>query len=70
MERGRVGIKPVIPKIGILFSQKEDFTEIACKPKLLPLKSLNLEKLEKMERELINQNRIITEEEYRSNLIK
>jgi BBSome-interacting protein 1 len=46
----------VIPKTGMVFSKRDEFSEIMCKPKLIPLKSLNLMKLEEMEKELLIQN--------------
>lgn len=52
----KIKLKPVIPKTGMVYSQKNEFQEIMCKPKLIPLKSLNLMKLEEMEKELLNQN--------------
>ena len=58
----RANLKPVIPKIGIRFSRRDEFQEILCKPKLIPLKSLNLMKLEEMERELLMQNNQVNEE--------
>ena len=36
-------------------SGKNEFQEIMCKPKLIPLKSMNLVKLEQMEKELMTQ---------------
>ena len=43
-------IKEVLPKHGQLYD--EDLpTMVLCKPKLLPLKSVTLEKLEKMQRD-------------------
>ena len=43
-------IKDVLPKQGQLYD--EDLpTMVLCKPKLLPLKSVTLEKLEKMQRD-------------------
>jgi len=43
-------IKEVLPKQGQLYD--EDLpTMVLCKPKLLPLKSVTLEKLEKMQRD-------------------
>lgn len=43
-------IKPIIPKDGIL-SYEEDSFFILCKPKLLPIKSVTIEKMEKLQRE-------------------
>ena len=43
-------VKEVLPKQGL--SYHEDMpTVVLCKPKLLPLKSVSLEKMEKMQRE-------------------
>ncbi|RWS12505.1 BBSome-interacting protein 1-like protein [Dinothrombium tinctorium] len=41
-------IKPVIPNQGIVFQEEKSFY-VLCKPKLLPLKSVTLEKLERMQ---------------------
>ena len=59
----RFNLKPIIPKTGMIFSTKPEFTEIACKPKLLPLKSINLMKLEEMEKEIMRQNILLNKEE-------
>ena len=45
-------LKEVIPKNGLVYSEKGSFSEILCKPKILPLKSLTLLKLEGMEKQL------------------
>ncbi len=45
-------IREVMPKAGLVYSEKATLTEVLCKPKILPLKSLTLLKLEKMEQEL------------------
>lgn len=42
--------KEVIPKSGQLY--QEDFPSVVlCKPKIMPLKSITLEKMEKMQKE-------------------
>lgn len=46
-------IKPVIPNQGIVIQEEKPFF-IVCKPKLLPLKSVTLEKVEKMQKEAEN----------------
>ena len=48
-------LKEVVPKNGLVYSEKGAMTEILCKPKILPLKSMTLVKLEEMEKELVNQ---------------
>lgn len=45
-----VFIKQFVPKIGLLH-HKESSKLILCKPKLMPLKSMTLEKLQKMQSE-------------------
>ena len=42
--------KFVLPKAGLVYSEKGSLTEILCKPKLLPIKSAELLRLEDMER--------------------
>ena len=42
--------REVLPKRGLLFTESQPQT-VLCKPKLLPLKSLTLERLETMQRE-------------------
>ncbi len=43
-------VKPVIPDQGTIIHEEKPFF-ILCKPKLLPLKSITLEKLEKLQRD-------------------
>lgn len=43
-------LKHFVPKFGLLH-HKESLQLILCKPKLLPLKSMTLEKLQKMQSE-------------------
>ena len=43
-------MKEVLPKQGLLY-QEDMPTVVLCKPKILPLKSVTLEKLEKMQKE-------------------
>lgn len=45
-----VSIKHFVPKVGLLH-HKESAQMILCKPKLMPLKSVTLEKLQKMQSE-------------------
>lgn len=42
-------VHEVLPKAGLVVSEKGNLTEILCKPKILPLKSITLQKLEEME---------------------
>jgi len=45
-------IKEILPKAGLVYSEKATLSEILCKPKILPLKSVTLMKLEQMESQL------------------
>lgn len=45
----------VLPKAGLVYSEKGSLTEILCKPKLLPIKGSELLRLEAMEREVAAQ---------------
>ena len=47
-------LKQIIPKNGLLFHETKDFPEILIKPKLLPLKSMTLRKLEELEKNFDN----------------
>ena len=48
-------LKEILPKAGLVYSEKALLSEALCKPKLLPLKSETLLKLEKMEHDLAQQ---------------
>ncbi|KAF6253436.1 BBSome-interacting protein 1 [Scenedesmus sp. NREL 46B-D3] len=45
----RPSLQEVLPKSGLVVSEKGGLSELLCKPKLLPLKSITLQKLEEME---------------------
>lgn len=47
----------VLPKAGLVVSEKGNLTETLCKPKLLPLKSITLQKLEEMETKIVELSR-------------
>ena len=44
-------LKEVLPKTGLVYSERGALGEVFCKPKILPLKSSVLEKLSAMEGE-------------------
>lgn len=54
------GLQEVLPKAGLVVSEKGNLTEILCKPKIMPLKSITLQKLEEMEAKAaqLNEQRI------------
>ena len=39
----------VLPKAGLVVSERGNLTEVLCKPKIMPLKSVTLEHIEQME---------------------
>lgn len=43
-------LKEIIPKSGIVYNEKHELNEVLCKPKLLPLKSFTIRKLEELEK--------------------
>eukprot|EP00981_Chlorochromonas_danica_P001234 scaffold268_cov210-Ochromonas_danica.AAC.29 len=53
MEASNGSRKPVIaeilPKSGLVYSEKGGFAEVLCKPKILPLKSAVLEQLQRLD---------------------
>ncbi|XP_076163513.1 BBSome interacting protein 1 isoform X1 [Ptiloglossa arizonensis] len=59
-------IDVVLPRQGLLY-QEENLDYILCKPKLIPLKSVTLEKLEKMQRDAELKIREVSEEESKEN---
>jgi len=44
-------IKEVLPKAGLVYSEKSTLSEVLTKPKIMPIKSITLERLEAMEKE-------------------
>lgn len=45
------GLSEVLPKAGLVYSEKGNLSEVMCKPRILPLKSITLQKIEQMEKE-------------------
>lgn len=43
-------VRHILPKAGLVYSEKAALTEILCKPKIMPIKSATLEKMEAMEK--------------------
>lgn len=50
-EDGDKALHEVLPKTGLVYSERGALSEILCKPKIIPLKSAVLEKLQKIEGE-------------------
>ena len=43
-------LQEVLPKAGLVYSEKGNLSEVLCKPKIMAIKSPSLEKLEEMEK--------------------
>lgn len=43
-------LQEVLPKAGLVYSEKGNLSEVLCKPKIMAIKSPSLEKLEQMEK--------------------
>lgn len=50
-QSGRPLLQEVLPKAGLVYSEKGNLSEVLCKPKIMPIKSVSLEKLESMEQQ-------------------
>ena len=40
----------ILPKAGLVYSEKGNLSEVLCKPKIMPIKSSTLEQIEQMEK--------------------
>lgn len=49
-------ITEVLPKQGLVYSEKQSLSESLCKPKLIPIKSQTLQKMETIEKEAHQQS--------------
>lgn len=45
-------IKEILPQAGEIYSEKQKFSFVLCKPKIMPIKSKAQKKLEKIEKTL------------------
>jgi len=50
MATEKLVFKEVLPKQGLLFTEQNS-TPVLCKPKMMPMKSVTLEKMENMQKE-------------------
>jgi len=44
-------VPEILPKAGLVYSEKGNLSEVLCKPKIMPIKSVTLQKLEQMEKQ-------------------
>eukprot|EP00238_Polyblepharides_amylifera_P005376 CAMPEP_0196577030 /NCGR_PEP_ID=MMETSP1081-20130531/6174_1 /TAXON_ID=36882 /ORGANISM="Pyramimonas amylifera, Strain CCMP720" /LENGTH=70 /DNA_ID=CAMNT_0041895819 /DNA_START=120 /DNA_END=332 /DNA_ORIENTATION=- len=49
-DKQKSALQEVLPKAGLVYSEKGNLSEVLCKPKVMPLKSITLERLEEMEK--------------------
>jgi BBSome-interacting protein 1 len=56
-QAGVVELSEILPKAGLVYSEKGNLSELLCKPKLLPLKSVTLQRIEEMEQRLQQLNK-------------
>ncbi|KAF4322593.1 hypothetical protein BBO99_00003773 [Phytophthora kernoviae] len=47
----RVQIQEVLPKAGLVYSERGNLTEVLCKPKIMPIKSSTLLRIEEIEKQ-------------------
>jgi BBSome-interacting protein 1 len=47
-------LQEILPKAGLVYSEKGNLSEVLSKPKIMPIKSITLEKIEQMEKEAAN----------------
>lgn len=45
----------VTPKAGLVYSERGMLTGVMCKPKVMPIKSMTLEKIEEIERKILEE---------------
>lgn len=45
----------VTPKAGLVYSEGGMLTGVLCKPKVMPIKSMTLEKIEEMEQKILEE---------------
>lgn len=57
-------IPEIMPKAGLVYSEKGNLTEVLCKPKIMPIKSMTLERIEQLERQAAEMGNEEVKEEY------
>ncbi|ETW02042.1 hypothetical protein H310_05659 [Aphanomyces invadans] len=51
MNKPRELLQEVLPKAGLVYSERGNLSEVLCKPKLMPIKSLTLVQIEEIEKQ-------------------
>ncbi|KAL9652742.1 hypothetical protein ABK040_010776 [Willaertia magna] len=57
-------IQEVIARAGLVYSEKSTLGEILSKPKIIPLKSITLQKIEEMEKEALEKGFKLQQQEH------
>ncbi|CEG38705.1 protein [Plasmopara halstedii] len=47
----RIQIQEVLPKTGLVYSERGNLTEVLCKPKIMPIKSATLLRIEEIDKQ-------------------
>jgi hypothetical protein len=55
-------VPPLLIKAGLVFSESIPLSELLCKPKLLPIRGIALERLQELDEKIIEQRRIAGED--------
>lgn len=58
-------ITEVLPKAGLVYSEKGNLSEVLSKPKIMPLKSVTLERIEEMEKQAAQLTETMMQQEQR-----
>ena len=56
-------LREVLPKAGLVYSERGGLSEVLCKPKIMPLKSAVLEQLQKLEETVMRGDHEVLEED-------
>ena len=56
LEEIKNDIKEVLPRTGLVYSERGILSEVLCKPKIMPIKSTVMEQLQKIEGEQVDEH--------------
>uniref|UniRef100_A0A0G4HZS8 Uncharacterized protein n=1 Tax=Chromera velia CCMP2878 TaxID=1169474 RepID=A0A0G4HZS8_9ALVE len=52
------GLREVLPDSGAVYTEKGDFTDVFCKPKIMSIKSGTIAKLESLEQQAVQSSKV------------
>jgi len=70
MASKKIKIEEILPKVGLVYSEKANLSEVLCKPKIMPIKSMTIAKIEKMQKDAANPVKADKEVDIKSTDIK